>query len=814
MNNLFQDLRYAIRMLRKRPGFTLVAALTLALGIGANATIFSFVDTLFYRPLPVSEPDRLVKVYSNKNGSGYRFFAWPEYTWFRDHTTSFESLAAHYSTAPLNVVADGDLREEEGAVVSANYFSLLGIRPALGRFFLPEEDTVPDRDPVAVIGFDLWQHRFGGDPAILDKQIKVNGTDFQIVGVAPENFRGVIVGTPNEVWIPSMMLRLGYRWCDGFKFDCTFLNVIGRLAPGRTLTEAQAELTALASQLATAYPATNEGRSVTLMPAIGIEPGGSGDLGFQMRLLMIAAGVLLLIACANVAGLLLVRGTARRKEIAVRLCVGASRAHLIRQLLTESLLLAMLGGALGLVISLWAKDLLLAFYTMSAGSHSVFYDLSLSPRVLAWSLALAAFTGLLSGLAPAIQATRHDLARALKDDGRAQSSRRNLLRDGLVVAQVALTLALLVSAGLLVRSSAHIRQGANFDPQNVAVMRLRPRLVGYSPEKAQIFTREVVRRFEALPGVQSVSLATATGLAWSYKATVSVGLPEQAAVRAEDGLEAQYHEIAPRFFETLKIPLIQGRDFDDGDSEGSPRVAIVNETLANRMWPDDSQLGRFLTVEKQQYQVVGIFKDAQLRNALEAPKPFLYVPYWQNNFEPQVDSRFVVRVTGDPLQMLPLLRREVMSVDHIVPVTEDKAMIEQVSAAYKPVLLTGSVLTCSGIIALFLCMIGLYSVLAFMVRQRTREIGIRMALGARATDVLRLVVGQGMKLTLTGMAIGLAASLTITRLIENLLYGVSATDPLTFSIVALSLTAVAIEACWLPARRATRVDPMVALRYE
>jgi predicted permease len=810
---MHNDLRYALQMLLKSPGFTAVAVITLGLGIGANTTIFSLVNALFYRPLPVRQPYRLVNVYSNENGRGYKGFAYPEYSYLRDHSTSLEALAAHYSTAPLNVVADGDSKEVDGAVVSANYFSMLRIRPLLGRFFLPEEDAVPGRNPVAVIGFSLWQGRFRGDPLILGKKIRINGTVFEVIGVAPEGFHGVLVGGANELWIPAMMLRLGYRWCDGFSFDCRVLDIIGRLAPGRKLTDAQAELETLAAQLATAFPATNKGRGVSLLPAIGLQITTRSEFRDQTQLLVVVANALLLMACTNLAGLLLARSLGRSKEIAVRLAIGATRRRLIRQLLTESLVLALMGGALALVLSFWAKDLLLGFYATDSEGYRHFYDLSLDRFVLAYSLALSVFTGLLFGLVPAIQSTRPDLAMTMKDGGGVGRLPGSKLRGVLVIGQVALSLALLVSAGLLVRSAARVEAGHNLDPHHVVLLRLRPRLVGYAPEKAQAFHQEVVRRLEALPGVQSVSLGRGIGAIWSNTGEVSVRLPGQVRNPKSD-FNVSYHEIAPQYFETLKIRLIQGRDFNTGDQPGSPRVAIVNESLARHLWPEGSPLDRVLIVNDQPYQVVGLSKDCAFRNALEPPPPFLYIPYWQSNIEPQIDSRMCVRVAGDPWAMLPPIRREIAAVDPGVPISEDMPMTEQLNAHYMSVFLARSVLACSGAMALFLSAIGLYAILAFAVSQRTREIGIRIALGAVPKDVVILLLRQGVSLVLAGTAIGLLIALATTRLLSSWLYGVRARDPMIFVCGAVLLIGVALLACCLPARRATKVDPIVALRYE
>jgi macrolide transport system ATP-binding/permease protein len=803
-DEMVQDVRYGIRMLLKRPGFTSIAVITLALGIGANLTIFSFVDTMFLRPLPVREPYQLVAI----DGG----FAYPVYAHFRDHNKSFEALATHYSTAPLDAAgASGDSVPVNGAVVSANYFSTLGITPSLGRFFLPEEDIVPDRDRVAVISHGFWQTRFGGDAAVVGKEIRLNGSVFTIVGVTPEGFEGVSPGYPNDLWIPTMMLRLGYRWCDALKvLTCGPLESIGRLNRNQTLAGAQTDLAVLSSQMAAANPGTRY-RSVQAHPALGVRAMDRPALTYQFRLMMTMTGVLLLIACANVAGLLLTSAAARRREISVRLCIGAGRARLIRQFLTESLLLTLAGGAFGLLVSLWAKNVLLGYYA-ARSNFRMTYDLSLNPRTLLFALALTIVAGLLFGLVPAIESSRPDLVRSLKDESGSQSRRRNWGRDGLVVAQVALSLALLVSAGLMVRSVAHIHQGENFDPQQVVSLRLRPRLRDYPPEKAQAFTKEVLRRLEATPGVQSVSLSKTT-LAWRGSGDVRVRLPEQTFNRPEDQLLVHVHEIAPRLLETLKLPLIQGSDFNDSDRQSAPRVVIVNETLAKRMWPDGVALERILVVNEQQHRVVGVTKDAQFRNAAEAPKPFLYLPYWQNTLSPQIDSTIMARVAGDPVTMPSILRREISKVDANVPI-ESATMTQQVNDVFQSVLLSNAVLISSSAIALLLSMIGLYGTVAFAVRQRTREIGVRMALGAQATDVLKLIVGQGLRLVFVGLMVGLLAAFAATRLMNSLLYGVSPTDPITFILVASLLTLVAFGACWIPARRATQVDPLTALRHE
>ena len=810
MRTFIQDLRYGARMLLKRPGFSLVAVVTLALGIGANLTIFSFVDTMFLRPLPVREPYQLVNAGFGRDGG----FPYPAYAHFRDHNKSFEGLAAHYSTAPLDLATpDGDSQTLNGAVVSANYFSILGLTPSLGRFFSTDEDMVPDRDRVAVISHGMWQGRFAGDPSVIGKQIRLNGSQFTIVGVTPNEFQGVSPGYPNDVWIPAMMVRLGYRWCDALKdLKCGPLESIGRLNRNQSLTNAQAEMSTLSSQWAAANPGTKD-NGVRLYPALGVRAMDRDSLKYQLRLMMTMTGLLLLIACANVSGLLLNAGASRRKEISVRLCIGAGRFRLIRQFLTESLLLTLTGSGLGLLISLWAKNLLLVYYAGANSNYRVYYDLSLNWRTLLFALLLTIGAGILFAVVPALQSSRQNLVGALKDESGAQSRRHSWARSTLVVTQVALSLGLLICAGLLVRSVAHIRQGENFEPQQVVVFRLRPRLRNYAPEKAQAFTKEVLRRLETVPGVQSVSLSKTT-LVWPGSSDARVRRPEQTFAKPEDQLQVHLHEVGPRIFGTLKLPLIQGREFIDEDRPGTPRVVIVNETLARQMWPDGQPVERPLVINDQSYRVVGVVKDAQFRNVAEPPQPFLYLPYWQNNFSPQIDATIVARVTGDAEALLPRLRREIAAVDGNVPISESATMRQQVNATFKHVMLSTSVLISSSAIALFLSMIGLYGALTFAVSQRTREIGIRMALGAQTADVLKLVVGQGLRLVLAGVALGLFTAVAATRLMKSLLYGVSATDPITFVLIAAGLLCVGVLACWIPARRATRVDPLVALRYE
>src|SRR5215472_8076939 len=504
VERLIQDLRYAIRILGRSPVFTVVALLSITLGITANTTVFSLIDAMWFRTLPVRAPEQLVRVYAwglpkGARNPGTDSFSWPLYDAVRRRATVLQDLVAHYSTAPLQVSARGETNEVQGAVVSANYFPMLGIRPALGRFILPEEDRVRGRDAVAVISTALWQRRFGGDPGVVGRAITINGVGFKIIGIAPEQFPGLVPGTsPNDVWIPTMMLETGYRSCNAFTEGCTPLNVIGRLSPGRKLEEARAELSAIIASADTA-PGYVGPRSAFLDRAIGLEQHVRAGYSRHMQLMAAVAALLLILSCANVAGLLLARGVARRHEIAVRLSVGAARFRLVRQLLTESLVLAAAGTGLGLLLTLWTRSLLLNFYARDPEGHLIFYDLRIDSLTVALLLGLAILTGLLFGLIPAIQATKPEIAIALKSDSAYGAGLGGRARAALVMVQVALSLVMLVSAGLLTRSALHIDQGGNFDPHRVAVLRLRPRLIRYSPARSQAFLKEVVRRMKDLP---------------------------------------------------------------------------------------------------------------------------------------------------------------------------------------------------------------------------------------------------------------------------------------------------------------------------
>ena len=820
IETFWQDLRFGLRMIGKNPGFTSVVVLTLALGIGANTTIFTLMDALYLKPLAVSHPEQLVRIYA-KGPSGHygAGFSYPESTLLRDHSPSLAALSAETQIAQLHFVTDDNNSEEiRGAFVSANYFSLLGIQPRLGRSFLPEEDAARARDAVAVISDGVWKAHFNSDPAAIGREIHINGIPIKVIGIAPPGFHGDMSGRPVEIWLPTMMLGAAGFGCEDGSYDCSLFDaMIGRLVPDQSPARAQAEASSLMVWSATNWPERPSQRQLVVTPASAGAPDEQADSVAQMHLLMSITATLLLIVCANLAGLFLARGVSRRKEIAVRLSIGARRFRIVRHLLTESLLLTSLGGTLGLAASLWAKQLLSKFYaTDSEGFHHL-YDLSFDWRVLVYSVAVALVAGICFGLIPAIRASRQDLITELKEGASTEQHTGGWLRHGLVIGQVALSVVLVVFAVLLTRSSIAIQQGTNFDPAHMVVLRLRPELTKATPEQVESLVRRVDQRLSASPGVQSVAfMQGGEGLVWNWQngREVHVGLPGTSQGTSDGRLMVRKQDVNSAFFQTLHIPLLQGRPFNEQDRDGSPRVAIVNQALAGRLWSVGSAVGRTVLLNGQPFLVIGVSADTQPPSPIHAPEPHVYLSYWQSNATREGDIRMAIRVAGDPALLLPTIRRTIQSIDPNVPIGEEMSMSEQVDLEYMPVLLARTITSYCGLLALCMSAMGLYSILAFSVRTRTREIGVRMALGALPNDVLRLIVRQGTKLTLAGVVIGVVAALALTRFVASLLFGVKTSDPATYTSVALLLLLVALAACYLPARRASRVDPMKALRTE
>jgi predicted permease len=811
IERLIQDLRYAFRVLTNSPGFTTVALLTVALATAGCVTVYSFIDALFLRSLNVEHADRLVRMYGTGKNIVNSEVTYAEYAHIRDHITTLDSLTAHYSTAPLYVNINGEAGELSGAVVSSSYFPTLGLKPALGRFFLPEEDSVPDRDAVAVIGYGLWQARFGGDPAVTGRSLRINGKTFQVIGVAPEGFGGVLLGqTPNQIWIPLMMVRTGYRWCDALSENCHLFSIHARLASGKSVSEAGSEMEGLLRQVWNPSGPDSWHFPLVLEPATGIRPRDQRSAQTLARLLAITAGILLVIACANLGGLLLARGTARAKEIAMRISLGASRLRILRQLLTESILLAALGGVLGLVLSRWTSQLLMGFYRRDSEGYGRFYDLRLDPQVVIFAVAVSLAAGVLFGLLPALLTSR-DTGDALRSSG-AGSGVRSRLRAVLVAAQVALSLTLLVGAGLLARSGSNLENQSSFDVHHVVAARLRPRLMSYPPAKAQAFLREVVNRLNGIGEVESVTFTSGLGLVWGPGGQNTLSLPADMPDDPQRPSRVSYQEVAPRFFETLRIGILQGREFDGHDVAGTQQVAVVNESLARRLWPHSSALEKVIVFAKQPYRVVGIVRDSMLYSADSSATPMVFVPFWQD--PTQVDARMAIRVRGDAESAIPEIKRAISSIDPDVPITELMPMIGQVRGHYADVRLAGAVLLSTSLLAVLLSALGLYGVIAFVAARRTREIGIRMALGARPGEVIAMFLKQGLALLAVGGVAGLVLALATTRMLKAWLYGISASDPLTFFVGIAVLGVTAVLASWIPARRAARIDPMSALRSD
>jgi predicted permease len=811
MGTLIQDWRYGLRMLRKFPGFTAVAILTAGLGIAANVTVFSLVDSLFLRSVPAKNPKRLVRILAPENdGGGY--FSIPEFLYLRNQTKTVEELTADYSSAPLYISANGETGEVQGAVVSSGYFSMLGLQPYTGRFFTGGEDSVPDRDAVAVLGYGFWQRIYRGEPGVLGKTLLINGHGFTIIGIMPREFHGTeIGGMPNEIWIPAMMIHVGYRHCDGFQPSCTILGIKGRLKPGIGAAEAQAEIATLMRQLRDSNPAFDERYGASVTPAIGISGNREYFLSL-MRVLTTIGGLLLLIVCANLGGLLLARGTARGNEVAMRLALGAGRGRIVRQLLTESLLLAFAGGAVGWLLSTWTSQLMVSFYSVDDEGYRHLLDVRPDAALILYSIVVTAAAGVLFGLLPALQASRTVLNEALNGGGATIGTSRKLSRTVLATVQVAFSLALLVGAGLLARSAAFVQSGTNMDLHHVLGLRLPLALIHYPADKAYTFKHEVVRRLRSLPGVESVSLAKGQGLVWKSGQEVRATLPGKTYAKPEEEPLVSAKPVAPDYFATLRIPLVSGRDFNGFDKSGSQPVAIVNETFARQITASLLPLGQTVLLNDKPYQIVGLVKDAQMRSAIEGPLPVAYVPFWQD--ETLLEARMCIRVAGDPAAALPMVRKAIASIDPAVPVTETMPLMDQVRGAYTDTRVAGTVLSCAALLALVLSAMGVYGVVSYEVGGRTREIGLRMALGAGAREVVQLFLRQGFGVVLTGVMLGGALALATTRFLGAWLFGVGSADPLSFGVGAAVLLAVTLIAAYLPARRATRVDPMVAMRCQ
>ena len=811
-----KEIRYAGRALLQRPGFALVAVLTLALGIGANTAIFSLVNTVLLRALPIERPDEVLAMNMRRKDDSMSAMSYLNYVDFRDRNEVLSGLLL-YRFVPLSLSRSGANERIWAYEVSGNYFDVLGVKAMHGRTFLPEEDKTRLTHPVVVLSYDGWQRRFGGDASIVGKDLIINNHQFRVIGIAPAGFKGTEQVYEPEMWLPASMLPVaepGSRLLDE-RADNSFFAV-ARLKSGVNAAQAEASLNMLAQQLAKEYPDTNEGQAVKLGPPGFIIPELRGAVVSFTWVLMAAVALVLLVTCTNLAGLLLARATDRRREIAIRLAMGASRIRLIRQLLIESLMLSIVGGAAGLMLAIWIVKALLAFKPPM--DFPLRIDLGLDWRVLLFSLGVSVFAGAVFGLAPALQSTRPNLLNALKDTSAQGGASRTRLRSVLVVAQIAISLVVLIAAGLVVRTLQQLQtMNPGFDPKNALTMSFDLSLQGYDEARGQQFYRQLAQRLQALPGVKSAAISSYIPLSLNYNSR-NIYVEGEPIERGGNAPSAMNASVGPRYFETMATPIVSGREFTEQDVEKSEQVAVVNETFVRRLMPavksPAEAVGKRVSwgdASGPFMRIVGVAGDGKYFNIAEDPRAFIWAPLAQDY---NSNGVIMVRTTGSPQTMFAAVRGEVQALDPNLPLFDVTTLTEHMRLALFPAKVAAMVLGVFGLVALLLSAIGIYGITSYAVAQRTHEIGIRMALGAQLGDVLRLVLNHGLKLTLIGAAIGLAGAYMATRAITSVLYGVSATDPLTFISLSVLLIGVALFACYVPARRATRVDPLVALRNE
>ncbi|HQR35073.1 MAG TPA: ABC transporter permease [Blastocatellia bacterium] len=864
MRTLWQDLRYGVRMLLKQKGITIIAVLSLALGIGANTALFSIVDAMLLRMLPVKEPERLVLFRSvaprefsvgSYNGNsdtdpatGQRkmtSFPFQSYQRMREQDSPLSDIFA-FGNVGLNVSADGQADVANGQAVTGNYYAGLGVQALVGRV-LTDDDDKAGASPVAVISHRYWQKRFGGNDAVIGKQINLNNVAFTIIGVTPPGFDGTMeVGSTQDVTIPlawEPQLYTDRQRSNLSGAGVWWLRLMGRLKPGVTAEQAQAQLVNAFHQSVVEHRTARQaqaqstgGNAINALdpkfyPRLFLDPGGQGEMNTRksyapsLYLLLGVVGLVLLIACANVANLLLSRAAGRQKEIGLRLALGASRGRLIRQLLTESVLLSVIGGALGILFALWIKDGLLAVNDWGPKS----LEPKLDWRVLGFTMTLSLLTGIIFGLAPAWKATNVDLTPALKDSGRGSSAvSRSLLSRGLVVAQVALSLLLLVGAGLFVRTLLNLqRVEPGFNTENLLLFGIQPGLVGYKDEKLTHLYERATERLEAIPGVKAVTFSRMALLAQGSSSRGvflrdALNAPPDSEGRIKESGEGYIHQVRENFLEAMQIPLLAGRGLTSRDDANSPRVAVVNQTFANKYFPNESPIGKRFAFDPQkpdEIEIVGLVKDAKYTRQRDDVPPTAYTS-WRQELRSMGNATIEVRTAGDPTNSIAAVRQVMREVEENLPLVNIRTQIEQAETTLRMERLFAKLMTLFGLLAQQLASIGLFGVMAYAVSQRTHEIGIRMALGAERSDVLKMVMRQGMILALLGILLGLIGSYVLTKYLESwmnlskMMFGVKLNDPLTYGVIALGLTLIALVACFIPAWRATKVDPMIALRYE
>jgi putative ABC transport system permease protein len=803
IENVMRDVSYSLRVLFKSYAFTIVVVLTLALGIGANTAIFSFANGILLRPLPYPQSDRLAVIDQTAlhEGGNSIGVSYPDFLDWREQNTVFERVATHFGTGRFAMTAGGEPIEIRGGRISYGLFEVLRVAPILGRTFTLNEDR-PEEDGVVILGYGLWQRSFGGNPNVIGQKITISSSPRTIIGVMPRGFRFPEV---SELWVPLAFSTKIYTRNDHG------LEVIARLKDGVTFAQAQADMNNVAAHIQEQNPVNNEGIGVTVT---SLHDNLSGSYRDALLILLGVVGCVLLVACVNVANLMLARATARQKEFALRAALGAGRWRIVRQLLIESMLLAVVGGVLGFVLSSWALRLLLTAIPIDL---PFWMNFNLDLRVLGFTLAITLLTGLIFGAVPALQTSRIDLNDTLKEGGRGNSGARSRARSLLVVSEIAMSLVLLVGAGLMIQSFLRLRRvNIGLNPKNVLTATLSlPRAKYTDNDQRAAFFKQLVERLRTLPGVEAAS-ATRTlplgGSNWGRGLTVE-GYPPQPSGQTPT---VQHTVIASGYFRTMGITLLAGRDFNDADTKGAPDVTIIEERLARQYWTNESPLGkrvRFGPPEDNEpwHTIVGVVSTVRDQSVQEETRPSVYLPHQK---VPVTSMTLVARTSANPHEFIGAVRREVAQLDPDLPVSEVATMEEVVAESIWQPRLYAMLFAVFASGALLLALIGIYGVMAFLVQTRTHEIGVRMALGASARDVFKLIVGRGMKLTAVGVVIGVAGAIALTRLMHSLLFNTSATDPFTFILISLLLSLAAFFACYIPARRAAKVDPLVALRYE
>jgi predicted permease len=819
LDALMQDLRFGARGLRKNPGFTSIAVLTLALGIGVNTAIFSMVDSLLLRPLPVKDAKRLtIAAYQQEHGSMQTEFSIADYRDYRTQTTAAFSELMGYEIGIDGVSVNGKAGRALLAYVSDNFFSGLGLQPALGRLLLPGEGEKENSDPVIVLSYSYWKARFGGDPAIVGTKVSVNGHPFTVVGVAPEGFRGPYALLDLQAYLPFGMLGVE-AGVPNFMTDRRVRNliVLGQLREGVSVDQAQLAMNVEAQRLAREYPNEEKDTSIRIFREMHARPNPdpNNTISVVSALFLGLAGLVLLLACGNVANILLVRATVREREMAIRTALGAGRARLMRQLLTESVLLALLGSVAGVLLGCLGSSALGSIQLQI--DLPIKLDFSFDWRIFSYAMGAAVFAGLVVGIVPALRASRGNLNAVLRSGGRGVVRHKHTLRSGLVVAQVAGSLMLLIIAGLFTRSLGEAkRSNLGFNPSHLVNLSVDPVQIAYTPAQGRAFYKNLLARVRALPGVESACTATSVPMGYLTNGG-SLEIEGYQAPPGQPPPEANFNGVSTDYFKTLGIPMVRGRAFTDADDEKAPYVGIVNEAMAKAYWPNRDPIGQRLRItmdSKHSIEVVGIAKDSRFGGLTGTIGPYLYLAS-QQHFELTSLATLQVRTLAEPESMIPEIEKAVAGLAPELPVFDVKTMEEGLNTINGFLLFQlGAVLAAVlGVLGLVLAVVGVYGVISYATSQKTQEIGIRLALGARPAEILKQVLGQGMWIVSIGLVVGLAGAVAAARLVGDFV-AVSATDPVTYVSVSILLTAVALTACYVPARRAMRVDPMVALRYE